>query len=143
MNKKLIAISGGFDPIHMGHVKMIEEASKQGSVLVILNSDAWLKRKKGYAFMSWKERAYILGNIKGVSMVSNVDDSDDTVCQAIRRHRPNAFANGGDRKENNTPEMQLCEELGIELLWNMGGGKIQSSSSLVNDCQKQQGVWSV
>ncbi len=133
MNKKIIAISGGFDPVHIGHVKMIEEASKQGGVLVILNSDEWLMRKKGYVFMPWKERAYIMGNIKGVSMVTNVDDSDETVCHALTRHKPNAFANGGDRKTKNTPEMKLCQDLGIELMWNVGGGKIQSSSDLVKN----------
>ncbi|RPG05079.1 MAG: cytidyltransferase [Pelagibacteraceae bacterium TMED247] len=132
MIKNIIAISGGFDPVHVGHVKMIEEASKSGGVLVILNSDEWLMRKKGYVFMPWKERAYIMGNIKGVVAVTNVDDSDDTVCQALRRHRPDAFANGGDRKNNNVPEVALCEELGIEMIWNIGGDKIQSSSDLVN-----------
>ena len=131
MNRKTIAISGGFDPVHIGHVKMIEEASRHGGVLVILNSDEWLQRKKGYAFMSWKERSYIMGNIKGVVAVTNVNDSDDTVCHALNKHRPDAFANGGDRKTENTPEMKLCEELGIELMWNVGGGKIQSSSELV------------
>ena len=132
MIKNIIAISRGFDPVHVGHVKMIEEASKSGGVLVILNSDEWLMRKKGYVFMPWKERAYIMGNIKGVVAVTNVDDSDDTVCQALRRHRPDAFANGGDRKNNNVPEVALCEELGIEMIWNIGGDKIQSSSDLVN-----------
>ena len=73
-----------------------------------------------------------MGNIKGVVAVTNVDDSDDTVCQALRRHRPDAFANGGDRKNNNVPEVGLCEELGIEMIWNIGGDKIQSSSDLVN-----------
>ena len=132
MIKNTIAISGGFDPVHIGHVKMIEEASKLGGVLVILNSDEWLMRKKGYVFMPWKERAYIMGNIKGVVAVTNVDDSDNTVCQALKRHRPGAFANGGDRKNNNVPEVALCEELDIEMIWNIGGGKIQSSSDLVS-----------
>ena len=143
MNRKLIAVSGGFDPVHMGHVKMIQEASRHGDVIVILNSDDWLQRKKGYVFMPWDERAFILGNIKGVTIVTNVDDSDDTVCHALARHKPDAFANGGDRKTDNTPEMKLCAELGIELLWNIGGGKIQSSSDLVSNSRKQQGVWHV
>ena len=63
--------------------------------------------------------------------MSNVDDNDNTVCEALRRHNPDFFANGGDRKQDNTPEMIVCQELGIELLWNIGGGKIQSSSDLV------------
>ncbi len=126
-----IAVSGGFDPIHKGHVQMIREAAKYGNVIVFLNSDEWLIRKKGYKFMSFEERAYIAGCIKGVTVVSNVDDSDDTVCEGLKRFRPDYFANGGDRKQTNTPEMDVCEELGITMLWNVGGGKIQSSSDLV------------
>jgi len=132
MERKIIAVSGGFDPVHKGHVQMIEEASKIGAVMVIINSDDWLMRKKGYVFMPWEERAYIMGNIKGVRIVSAVNDSDNTVCEALRRMKPDAFANGGDRKDNNTPEMDVCNELGIELLWNIGGDKVQSSSNLVN-----------
>ena len=138
MKAKTIALSGGFDPVHVGHIKMIEAASRQGSVVIILNSDDWLQRKKGYVFMPWDERAHIMGNIKGVVAVVNVDDSDNTVCQALRRHKPDAFGNGGDRKQNNTPEMQVCEDLGIELIWNLGGGKIQSSSELVNKSKEKQ-----
>ena len=88
-------------------------------------------RKKGYIFMPWEERAEIIRAIKGVSRVERVDDSDDSVCEAIERCRPDAFANGGDRKGNNTPEVALCDNLGIDLIWNVGGGKIQSSSDLV------------
>tara|TARA_Y100001970_G_C14192449_1_gene836170 strand:+ start:1274 stop:1690 length:417 start_codon:yes stop_codon:yes gene_type:complete len=138
MKRKTIAISGGFDPVHIGHVKMIQAAAQQGQVLVILNSDNWLMRKKGYVFMPWKERAYIMGNIKGVVAVTNVDDTDDTVCQALRHHRPDAFGNGGDRKTNNTPEMNVCKELGIELIWNLGGDKIQSSSKLVSKTMEEK-----
>jgi D-beta-D-heptose 7-phosphate kinase/D-beta-D-heptose 1-phosphate adenosyltransferase len=82
--------------------------------------------------MSFEERAYIAGSIKGVTVVSNVDDSDGTVCQALRKLKPDYFANGGDRIQKNTPEMDVCEELGIKMLWNIGGGKIQSSSDLVS-----------
>ena len=127
-----IAVSGGFDPMHKGHVQMIREAAEYGNVIVILNSDEWLIRKKGYKFMSFEERAYIAGSIKGVTVVSNVDDSDGTVCQALRKLKPDYFANGGDRVEKNTPEMNVCEELGIKMLWNIGGNKIQSSSELVS-----------
>lgn len=133
MKKKLIAVSGGFDPIHKGHVRMIREAAKHGDVVVILNSDDWLMRKKHYKFMSFEERSYIAGSIKGVVMTTGVDDSDGTVCEALRRIKPDAFANGGDRYDTNTPEMTVCEELGIEMLWNVGGGKEQSSSTLVDN----------
>ena len=126
-----IVVSGGFDPIHKGHVQMIREAAEYGRVIVLLNSDDWLVRKKGYKFMSFEERAYIAGSLKGVAVVSSVDDSDGSVCQGLRKFKPDYFANGGDRYESNTPEMDVCKELGIEMLWNIGGGKIQSSSDLV------------
>ena len=131
MNRKTIAISGGFDPVHIGHVKMIEEASRHGGVLVILNSDEWLQRKKGYVFMPWEERAEIIESISGVRSVQRVDDSDGTVCEALTRLKPTMFANGGDRKSDNVPEVAVCEKNDIEMIWNVGGEKIQSSSELV------------
>ena len=132
MKRKLIAVSGGFDPIHKGHVRMIREAAKHGDVVVILNSDDWLERKKGYKFMDFEERSYIAGSIKGVVFTSGVDDSDGTVCEALKRIKPDVFVNGGDRYETNTPEMAVCKKHNIEMLWNIGGGKEQSSSDLVN-----------
>ena len=138
MKIKSVMVSGGFDPLHIGHVRMIQEASQWGTVLIALNSDAWLRRKKGYVFMPWKQRAEILGNIKGVSLVTHIDDSVGTACEAIKRIRPSAFANGGDRKKNNTPEMQVCDELEIQMLWGIGGtDKPQSSSWLVKKAMEQ------
>ena len=137
--KPLIAVSGGFDPVHIGHIRMIQDASRYGDVMVIINSDDWLVRKKGYAFMSWDERAEIMGNIKGVTLVTSVDDSDGTVCEALKRHKPDVFANGGDRKSENTPEMDVCEELGIQMMWSVGGNdKPQSSSWLVNKIKENK-----
>ena len=127
-----VLVSGGFDPVHVGHIRMIREAAKYGDVIVIANSDDWLHRKKGFNFMDFKARYEILDSIKGVIEVDSVDDSDGTVCDALRRHKPTYFANGGDRQKNNTPEAQLCKELGIELLWGIGGHeKVESSSDLV------------
>ena len=131
--KKTICVSGGFDPVHIGHLRMIQEAAQYGHVIVIVNSDAWLMRKKGYIFMPFKERCEILEGFAATGETTYVDDTDNSVCEALRRLKPDYFANGGDRKTNNTPEMDVCNELGIELLWNMGGGKIQSSSTLVNE----------
>ena len=128
--KKRIMVSGGFDPIHKGHVRMIQEAAKKGEVLVIVNSDEWLIRKKGFVFMPFEERVEIIKSIKGVTSSLGIDDSDNTVCEALRKYRPDYFANGGDRTNTNTPEMAVCEELGIEMLWEVGGGKVQSSSAL-------------
>ena len=129
--RPLVAVSGGFDPVHVGHVRMIAEAANHGDVVVIANSDAWLMRKKGYIFMTWEERQEILYNFKGVVDVLEAKDDDGSVCETLRHLKPDIFANGGDRKDNNTPEVALCQELGIEMLWNCGGDKIQSSSELV------------
>jgi cytidyltransferase-like protein len=131
-----VAVSGGMDPVHKGHVRMIQEAAQFGDVIIILNSDDWLMRKKGFVFMSWEERAEILESIKGVTKVVRVDDADGSVCEALRREKPTYFANGGDRTDKNTPEMDVCSELGITMLWGVGGGKIQSSSDLVAKIRK-------
>ena len=132
---KFIAVSGGFDPVHVGHIRMIQAASEHGEVIVILNTDDWLKRKKGYVFMPWSERAEILGCVKNVTSVIAAKDLDGTVCESIADLKDvldlSYFANGGDRKKDNTPEIALCQSLGIELIWNCGGSKIQSSSDLV------------
>ncbi len=130
-NRKIIAVSGGFDPVHVGHVRMIQEAARHGDVVVIANSDDWLMRKKGYVFMPFDERREILLAFKGVTYVTQAEDNDDTVCDSLLSLRPDVFANGGDRKGDNVPEVALCKELGIEMMWNCGGGKIQSSSELV------------
>lgn len=132
-----VMVSGGFDPIHVGHVRMIREAAQHGDVIVVANSDDWLYRKKGYNFMGFAERKEILMAIKGVVQVIPVDDKDGTVCEALRRIKPTYFANGGDRTSDNTPEKRVCEELGIEMLWNVGGQKIQSSSELVEGATPQ------
>ena len=136
--RKTVAISGGFDPIHVGHIRMVLDAAQYGDVIVILNSDEWLKDKKGYAFMEWEERAEIIRSIHGViNVVSTSDDHDGTVCNTLRNLKKDVdldyFANGGDRTSTTTPEMKVCEEVGIKMLWNIGGGKIQSSSTLVNN----------
>jgi len=133
MSNKTICVSGGFDPVHIGHLRMIKEASKFGHVTVIVNSDDWLMRKKGYIFMPFEERCEIIEGFTATAKTTYVDDSDGTVCEALRRIKPDYFANGGDRKTNNTPEMDVCDELDIEMLWSVGGGKIQSSSTLVTD----------
>lgn len=130
-----VVVSGGFDPVHIGHVRLILSAAEYGDVIVVANSDSWLYRKKGFVFMTWEQRKEILEALKGVVRVEWVDDTDETVCEALRRIKPTYFANGGDRKGDNVPEVAVCNELGIEMLWNMGGGKVESSSDLVNKLQ--------
>jgi cytidyltransferase-like protein len=131
-----VAVSGGFDPPHAGHIRMIQEASQFGEVIVIVNSDDWLMRKKGYVFMPWEERKEILEAIKGVKKVVPVDDADGTVCEALKREKPTYFANGGDRSDKNTPELAVCRDNNITMIWGIGGGKIQSSSELVAKARK-------
>ena len=128
---KIICISGGFDPLHVGHVRLMKSASQHGSVFVILNSDEWLMRKKGYMFMTFDERQEIISSMVAVHDVLSVDDNDGTVCEALERIRPSYFGNGGDRLSENVPEVDLCKQLGIEMIWNLGGEKVQSSSDLV------------
>ena len=126
-----VMVSGGFDPVHAGHIRMIRDAAQHGDVIIVANSDDWLYRKKGFVFMEWERRVEILNAIKGVILVDSVDDSDGTVCEAIRRLAPTYFANGGDRGRSNTPEQAVCEEIGVKLLWGVGGEeKLDSSSDL-------------
>lgn len=127
----LVAVSGGFDPLHVGHTRMIEHAAFYGDVVVILNTDEWLMRKKGFVFMPWEQRQEILLSMRNIHNVIIARDDDGTVCETLAYLKPNYFANGGDRTEKNTPEKQVCKELGIKMLWGIGGKKIASSSELV------------
>ncbi len=142
-NKKtLVAVSGGFDPIHIGHVRMFERAKKLGDKLVvILNNDNWLAKKKGYSFMSENERKEI---IKGLRVVDRVvitshpkNTKDMSVCAELLKLKPDIFANGGDRKLDNIPEVPVCEKIGCKMIFNIGqGGKVQSSSWLLEKYKK-------
>lgn len=146
--KKVVAVSGGFDPLHIGHVRMFQEAKKLGDELVvIINNDHWLRDKKGAPFMPEEERKEIIEAIEGVDRVVLTDHApgeyfnDRSVCRALRAVHPHIFANGGDRKPEGdpVPEVELCTELGIELVYNVGaGGKVQSSSWLIKKAQDHQ-----
>ena len=109
-------VSGGFDPLHVGHLDSIMAAARLGPVMVLLNSDDWLMRKKGYVFMPWHERAALISALQHVAVVCPVDDEDGTVGEGLRRYRPRYFVKSGDRIEGNTPEAALCRELGIALM---------------------------
>jgi D-beta-D-heptose 7-phosphate kinase/D-beta-D-heptose 1-phosphate adenosyltransferase len=130
-----VAVSGGFDPVHIGHIRSFRGAKKLGdNLLIILTRDDQLIRKKGYYFMPFEERKEILERIEGVDrVVPNVDD-DITSNESLEYYRPDIFAKGGDRTEDNMPEIEkdLCEKIGCKIVYGVGGDKIQSSSSLVN-----------
>ena len=135
---RVVAVSGGFDPVHIGHLNLFREAKALGDKLVVIvNNDHWLMSKKGYVFMNEKERAEI---VKAVRYVDEVlvtghpeDPSDMSVCADLERLQPDIFANGGDRKPDGDPipEVDLCQRLGIKIVYNVGGRKTQSSSELV------------
>lgn len=134
----IILLSGGFDPLHVGHLRMIQGAHKIAPRVVIgLNSDAWLMRKKNYVFMPFDERREILDSVAGVTMVHGFDDADDTACSIIERIRPNYFGNGGDRTTAHPAEHALCAKYGIAEVFNVGGGKVQSSSALMANASEQ------
>ena len=133
-----VIISGGFDPIHIGHLRMIQESSKLASrLIVIVNSDKFLIEKKGYAFMPIQERIEIIMGFSEVYKAVESIDDDLTVCKTLERlaaeENIKCFANGGDRKnEADIPETKICKKYNIDMEFNVGGGKIQSSSSLVS-----------
>jgi D-beta-D-heptose 7-phosphate kinase/D-beta-D-heptose 1-phosphate adenosyltransferase len=147
MKKKkiIVAVSGGFDPIHVGHIDMFREARALGDELVvILNNDNWLMLKKGNIFMPEKERKEIIESLRMVDRViitkHESDTKDISVCRELEEIRPDIFANGGDRKPDGdpAPEADLCQKLGIKAVYNVGAkGKIQSSSWLVEKYLKK------
>ena len=140
MVKKTIVVSGGFDPLHVGHLRMMQEAAQHGLLTVIINSDEWLLRKKGYVFMPWEERAELIESYDFVSQVVKAQDEDRTVVKSLDELRPDIFANGGDRGNINTPEARFCRENDIEMMFGIGGGKIQSSSTMVTDVTQKKRI---
>lgn len=114
---------------------MINDASAFGKVIVLLNSDAWLTRKKGYVFMPFAERKEVLESMRSVDVVLPALDEDGTVCASLADIGAFVafFGNGGDRTTLNTPEERVCEQLGIHVVYGLGGNKIQSSSDLVKN----------
>lgn len=137
--RPIIATSGGFDPLHVGHLRCLREASELGGTLiVIVNGDGFLVRKKRYKFMPVEDRMEIIDGIKGVDIVIPFDDGTQFVSGAIEIIKPNIFAKGGDRAEpKDIPEWDICEQVGCEVVFNIGGGKIRSSSELVKKFRQQ------
>ena len=144
-------ISGGFDPIHIGHIRYMQEAKKLGDkLIVVINNDNWLRKKKGKEFMPEIERKEIIEAISGVDevVISNhiKNTKDMSVCCELMKIKPDIFANGGDRDEKNAEDpksslykdINMCKRLGIKMVFNVGrGGKIRSSSELLKEYAKR------
>lgn len=143
--------SGGFDPLHVGHVRCIAGTHSlasnkdihpwqmRGIVVVVVNADSFLERKKGYAFMPLAERMEIIDSIEGVDfVVPYATNGDQTVCGAIEVLRPTYFTKGGDRFDASTiPEWDICKKIGCKIITGVGrGGKVQSSSDLIARANK-------
>ena len=142
INKKkkaiIVAVSGGFDPVHVGHVRLFQEAKKMGDrLVVILNNDNWLMAKKGYVFMPQNERKEILAALAGINEIVFTGHPKNpkamSVAKELVKIKPDVFARGGDRILKNLPEQEIktCQAIGCRIVFNVGkGGKVQSSSWL-------------
>ena len=137
MKEKICLVTGGFDPIHRGHVEYFKAAKNLGYFLVVgLNSDPWLERKKGYQFMPWDEREAVVSAMSSVDKVISFNDDDGTACNAIKEcldiSNEVIFVNGGDRQAGNTPEQDKYDsDLRVHFEFGIGGNDKLNSSSWV------------
>lgn len=132
----IVATSGGFDPIHPGHISSIQDAKKLGDTLVVIvNGDHFLRAKKGKPFQDLKTRSAIVSSVQGVDFVIPFEiENDSTVCVALEKIRPHIFAKGGDRIDATTiPEWGVCERHGIKIVSGVGADKEWSSSWFLKD----------
>lgn len=140
--KATVLVSGYFDPLHRGHINYFREAKKFGDKLFVhIHRDECVKRKKGYCFMPLVDRVAILRSIKYVDNVWICNSNcDGTVVQALEMLKPDIFAKGGDREPSNMPkaELEICEKLGIKIVYGVGGSKIQSSSWLTEKLKEEK-----
>lgn len=126
-----VATSGYFNPLHKGHLALLREAKKLGDVLmVIVNNDEQVKIKGSKSFMDQDERAQIIKALRCVDKVYISIDTDGTQRKTLAKLKPNIFAKGGDSTPENTPELALCKAMGTKVVFGVGGGKLQSSSTL-------------
>ena len=139
---KIVVATGGFDPLHGGHINYLKEARKLGDQLIVgVNSDEWLERKKGKSFMSLKERSLIIESLSFVDHVIDFDDHDNTAIDAIHKVKKYngvnceiVFVNGGDRDEYNIPEYEYYKNDDyIEFEFGVGGDKTNASSKLLKE----------
>jgi cytidyltransferase-like protein len=144
-NGHIVAVSGGFDPLHVGHIRYFLAAKKIAPILiVILNGDSFLMRKKGYMFMPMEERAEIIRNIRCVDCVWPFKSETDNVAEAIRVIKPDFFAKAGDRNISNIPseEIEACREVGCEIKDNLESSYQKHSSLLVKEAAERL-AWGV
>ena len=135
---KVVAASGYFDPLHIGHLEYLEKARKLGNkLIVIINNDFQTKMKKGFVFMSQEDRMKIIKALKYVDDVFLSIDNDESVRKSLELLKPNIFAKGGDRKINEIPETPICRKLGIEIVDGLGE-KIRASSDLIKKLQEEK-----
>jgi len=137
--KVVVAVSGYFNPLHVGHIRLFEEAKKLGTkLIVIVNSDEQVKVKGSIPFMNEKERVEIVASLATVDDVILSIDKDKTVCKTLESIKPDIFCNGGDRVEKNVPEVGVCKKINCKMVFNVGkGGKVQSSSWLLEKINKK------
>jgi len=158
MVKRIVLVTGGFDPVHSGHIEYIKAAKKLGDYLVVgLNSDEWLTRKKGKPFMAWSDRNAILSELRDVDEVISFDDYDNTACDAIiklllrfEREVEVIFANGGDRDNTNIPELESFKSnCRVKFIFGVGGSEKKNSSSWILESWRSKkterpwGYWKV
>ena len=142
----VVAVAGGWDPLHAGHIAHLRGARSLGDKLIVVtHTDEMMVRKKGYVFLPLAERLEILRELRCVNEVvvaEEMGDNDGTVAKSLETLRPHVFAKGGDRVETNMPQNELdaCRELGIKIVYGVGGGKIQSSSELVRAAREQMKI---
>lgn len=141
VNKKKfikVAVSGYFNPLHVGHIEMIEKAKKLGDkLIVIVNNDLQVKLKGSVPFMSLKDRVKIMSSLKSVDEVFVAIDKDKTVCKSLEKLKPDIFANGGDRKSiGDVPEYDICQKNNIKMVDGLGK-KIRASSKLIAQAKKK------
>jgi D-beta-D-heptose 7-phosphate kinase/D-beta-D-heptose 1-phosphate adenosyltransferase len=139
MEKIIVAASGYFDPIHIGHIEYLKKAKElageNGELIVIVNNEKQAALKKGKEFMPFKERMEIVKALRCVDSVIGSIDEDPTVCKTLEMLKPNIFAKGGDRFSYEIPEAEICKKYGIKIIHGLGE-KIQSSSSLIKDSKQ-------
>lgn len=139
--ERIVGVSGGFDPIHIGHIRYLKGAAELGLVQVYLTTDEWLIRKKGYRLIAWEMRKQLLEEYPFVhEVLPQVEDPDDTAAASLAHYRPQVFAKGGDRTIDNLPEaeIEVCQNFNIEIVTGIGGkDKPASSSDLFKDAIRQ------